>query len=761
MREMSIHNFMSEYKEGLFNMKDVKPIYQKPKEEWVAKVEDLERTLFDAQAKSVYALAKLYESEKMGILNGEMGCGKSCTSIATAKVILSGKNQRTMVLCPPHLVYKWRNEILTMIPDAEVIILNGGDIISKLNNIRRNLKDYNHKRMFFIMGRVRLRMGGNFRHAFAPVLYKQKITLSDGSKKVISEYVKGCPRCGTPFSFHSATVKAQGFDESEYKDYIPFSHDISDVSKKYVCRHSVDDIPCANQLWSASEEKDVLGMKDKLINALKTLKITKKKIAKIISMVSEEIIISAIEDNYYNLINLMDENGQFVFNDSQAKRLEVALKNTGLSLSNSLYQPSEFIKRYFPNNWIGLLIADEAHEYKASSGQGNAFGVLANVSSKVLALTGTLIGGYASDLFYLLWRMNPSMMKEFGYGEAKSIAIDDKNFTRDYGMVKCVEKYDDHIDNDMFEDSKTSEGKKVRKTYHPAPGFTVKGVVRFILPYTVFISLDDIDANALPKYTETSEYVALSPSQAEVYKTIGEDAIEIKKDKFKSKYAQVVATMYYILSYPDRAYQSIYVDGISINEPVDDDILPKEQRMLDIIEEAVDNNRKVIVYTNFTGKDSLHNKRLAEIVTNAGYTPAVLTTSVKALDREEWIVNKVEQGIDVLITNPKLVETGLDLLDFPSIIFMNTMYNVYTIQQASRRSWRIGQTEEVKVHFLCYEETLEAKCYQLMAEKIKVALGVSGLMPKTGLDDINPNIKSVQQQLAESVMGLSFENQAA
>ncbi|MEL7893404.1 DEAD/DEAH box helicase, partial [Pseudomonas aeruginosa] len=37
------------------------------------------------------------------------------------------------------------------------------------------------------------------------------------------------------------------------------------------------------------------------------------------------------------------------------------------------------------------------------------------------------------------------------------------------------------------------------------------------------------------------------------------------------------------------------------------------------------------------------------------------------------------------------VKTGLDLLDFPTIAFMQTGYKVYTLQQAARRSWRIGQ----------------------------------------------------------------------
>lgn len=65
---------------------------------------------------------------------------------------------------------------------------------------------------------------------------------------------------------------------------------------------------------------------------------------------------------------------------------------------------------------------------------------------------------------------------------------------------------------------------------------------------------------------------------------------------------------------------------------------------------------------------------------------ADLKATVDTARREDWILDQVDRGIDVLITNPELVKTGLDLLDFPTIAFLQTGYNVYTLQQAARRS---------------------------------------------------------------------------
>ena len=58
---------------------------------------------------------------------------------------------------------------------------------------------------------------------------------------------------------------------------------------------------------------------------------------------------------------------------------------------------------------------------------------------------------------------------------------------------------------------------------------------------------------------------------------------------------------------------------------------------------------------------------------------------------EAWYAKKVKEGVQVVIAHPKLVETGLDLLDFPTILFYESGYSLHTLRQAARRSWRIGQ----------------------------------------------------------------------
>ena len=79
------------------------------------------------------------------------------------------------------------------------------------------------------------------------------------------------------------------------------------------------------------------------------------------------------------------------------------------------------------------------------------------------------------------------------------------------------------------------------------------------------------------------------------------------------------------------------------------------------------------------------------------------------------------------------MQTGLDLIDFPTICWEETDYSVYTMRQASRRSWRIGQTRPVKVVFMAYRGTLQADALKLVAKKLQSSLAVEGELPEDGL----------------------------
>jgi hypothetical protein len=96
------------------------------------------------------------------------------------------------------------------------------------------------------------------------------------------------------------------------------------------------------------------------------------------------------------------------------------------------FAPVDFIGRYMPD-FFDYAIADEVHELKGDTAQGNALGTLAGCAQHTAVLTGTLLGGYADEVFNILFRLEPAKMvnEGFEFGEAGVRA-----FTETYGLLE-------------------------------------------------------------------------------------------------------------------------------------------------------------------------------------------------------------------------------------------------------------------------------------------------------------------------------------
>jgi hypothetical protein len=129
--------------------------------------------------------------------------------------------------------------------------------------------------------------------------------------------------------------------------------------------------------------------------------------------------------------------------------------------------------------------------------------------------------------------------------------------------------------------------------------------------------------------------------------------------------------------------------------------------------------------------------RLKDILTRNGIRAEILRSQVKPELREEWLRDKVDQDIQVIIGNPILVQTGLDLLDFPTIIFYQTGYSIFTLRQASRRSWRIGQDKPVRIHYLHYQGTMQERALELVGKKLSASLAIEGKLSADGLASLS------------------------
>ena len=74
------------------------------------------------------------------------------------------------------------------------------------------------------------------------------------------------------------------------------------------------------------------------------------------------------------------------------------------------------------------------------------------------------------------------------------------------------------------------------------------------------------------------------------------------------------------------------------------------------------------------------------------------------------------------------------------------------MRQASRRSWRIGQTRPVKVVFMAYRNTLQADALKLVAKKLQSSLAVEGELPEDGLAAYGDDGDDLMMALARRIV---------
>ena len=74
------------------------------------------------------------------------------------------------------------------------------------------------------------------------------------------------------------------------------------------------------------------------------------------------------------------------------------------------------------------------------------------------------------------------------------------------------------------------------------------------------------------------------------------------------------------------------------------------------------------------------------------------------------------------------------------------------MRQASRRSWRIGQTRPVKVVFMAYKNTLQADALKLVAKKLQSSLAVEGELPEDGLAAYGDDGDDLMMALARRIV---------
>jgi hypothetical protein len=201
-----------------------------------------------------------------------------------------------------------------------------------------------------------------------------------------------------------------------------------------------------------------------------------------------------------------------------------------------------------------------------------------------------------------------------------------------------------------------------------------------------------------------------------------------------------------------------------------DVIYPKEQRLIDICKKQKADGRQTWVYVQMSGKRNIQ-PRLKSLLETEGLKVGILRAdTVDPIEREQWIEQN-GRNYDVMISHPQLVSTGLDLFskkpgghNYSTIVFYETGYNLFTMRQAARRAWRIGQPLDCRVYYLYYRGTMQQKAMQLMSRKMAASQALEGEFSEDGLaamageDNMQMALaKQLSQRISESDMQRNWD----
>ena len=207
----------------------------------------------------------------------------------------------------------------------------------------------------------------------------------------------------------------------------------------------------------------------------------------------------------------------------------------------------------------------------------------------------------------------------------------------------------------------------------------------------------------LPEKTYVDEYVEMTGKQEVLYKEV--------KAGIKSALANGEIDLNNPLASLIRLRQTTGYPGI-ISPTITESA--KLDRLEDLVDEAVSNGQKVIIFSNWTQMTNAVYDRLY----SKGYGISQITGETKDEDRQT-IVNLFQESknCNVLIGTIGAMGTGLTLTAATVVIFADHPWSMALYDQAVDRCHRIGQKNNITIYNLITKGTVDEKIWDIVKKK--------------------------------------------
>jgi len=673
--------------------------------------------MYTAQKHVVGATVRGFQSRDSILLVGSMGTGKTLMGGSTAIAMAAGvieklrgqirDDQVVLIVAPPHLVEKWKRELHSISRNIYIERLDRhediklfmeksarlGPGIAKIGLIKRDMTKLGAGRD----------VGVAWRYEYT-ALWRHGQPTPEGyepQQRLVKQRVPKCPTCGS-----TVMQEKKGVESPASESWLK--------SGKRTC--SV----CQTPLWQEARDKG-----------------------------------------------------------SQPK------PGQKYPMKNPRYRIDEYLKRVYPDR-VYLLIWDEVHECAhGDTGNGQAFNRIAGLAQKVLAMTGTPFNGRSSSIFNLEYALNPRTRQRYNWGGAprlsrktggergfQTIIADDSKqrgraesrWVADMGVREQVVEERPSYDKETGAFTGTST---YERPFEEAPGISPL-LVAEVLDHAIFFSLGDL-GKALPQYEEIALPVEMDADTYEQYNRTRQqlkDYLIARRwegdTTFRGAYLQWAMGWVNAVHRPHEVIHNLKhpITGAKLPHVVtsipsygEDRIFAKEQALIDLVRSELEQNRPCVIYIRQTATRDIQ-PRIENLIRQ--HVPLartfILKNTVEAERREAVIEAEVAKGTNIVISNPELVKTGLDLVFAPTLIFYEIVFNLGTMMQAAGRSYRLNQTHtHCKTYYLFCEGTMEQTAVQLMSRKQRAAKLLTGDIGLTGLDALTEGEGGFEEALLEAI----------
>lgn len=332
------------------------------------------------------------------------------------------------------------------------------------------------------------------------------------------------------------------------------------------------------------------------------------------------------------------------------------------------------LEKFQKTNW-DLLIIDEAQNIKnPSTSQTQA--IKAIKAQMKVAMTGTPVENRLSELWSIFDFINKGYLGSL------------TDFSKNYSIP--IERF-----------KELTRAQKLKKAISP-----------FMLRR---LKTDKTIISDLPEKVVLDDFCYLTKPQVALYERILKESMENianSESKMNRRGAifKLITNLKQVCNHP---YHYLKHGDMSANAS------GKTQKLVDILGNILENDEKVLVFTQYKEMGNILEKIIYE---EFNQNPLFFHGSLNVKQREE-IIKSFQEDIaqKIMILSLKAGGLGLNLTSASNVIHYDLWWNPAVEDQATDRTYRIGQNKNVMIHRFITLSTFEEKIDKIIKDKRELA----------------------------------------